>query len=974
MHINASVCTKGGSLTMKKVLMLVVAALLIIPLFQGSGIKKASAADNSVTVKIHYYRFKQDYSSWNLWLWPQNGNGAAYQFTGTDTFGKVAQVSIPGNPEKVGLIVRKGDWEAKDVSSNRFIDLSKGHEVWLVQGINKVFYSQNAAKNAASPTVSNAYLDSKNQVLVKLNKSIPLSSKTSGFTVRDETSNTNIPVTSVEDAHTVSAQVPNNVSAVVAGNFQKQLGNSDNWNPTDQTTALKKVNSDLYQFTAHLKEGKYQYKITLNGGWNEAYPRSNVHLSIPSGGSKVTFSYVPSTHQVFDSINKPNGGVKTDVVKVTLGEEPNITHTLSITTTGFKANTIIPRKVLNSPKYFYSGDDLGNTYSPKKTSFRVWAPTASHVSLLLYNSVDGSLSKSVPMKKSVNGTWAVSVKQNLANWYYLYQVTGHGTTRKAVDPYVMAIAPNGTRGMIVNLAKTNPKGWKADRHVTPKNIEDEIIYEMHVRDFSIDQNSGMKHKGEYLALTEKGTKGPDNVKTGIDSLKQLGVTNVQLMPVFAFNSVNELKTNQYNWGYDPRNYNVPEGEYATTPYGTARIKEFKEMVESLHKSHIGVNMDVVYNHTFATKISDFDKIVPQYYYRTDSSGNYTNGSGVGNEVAAERPMVQKFISDSLKTWVNEYHIDGFRFDLMALLGKNTMAKVSKELHAIDPGIALYGEPWTGGQSALSASQLLTKGQQKGLGVAVFNDNLRNALDGSVFNSASQGFATGATGLTNAIKKGVEGSINDFTASPGETINYATSHDNYTLWDKIAISNPNDSISTRIKMDELTQAVVMTSQGVPFMQGGAEMLRTKGGNSNSYNAGDKVNEFDWSRKAQYPGVFNYYSGLIHLRRDHSAFRMTTAALIKNNLRFLKSPNNTVAFELKNHANHDKWGNIVVVYNPNKQPVTLNLPSGKWAINAKSGKVSESTLGHAEGTVQVPAISMMVLHQPSRGPIKVGHLKK
>ncbi len=668
------------------------------------------------------------------------------------------------------------------------------------------------------------------------------------------------------------------------------------------------------------------------------------------------------------ALPKDGSGVTTDLVNVTLNKAPDVTHNLTVQAEGFTPAVIIPRKVLNQKTYVYKGTDLGNTYKPSGTSFRVWAPTAAHVNLLLYNTAEGALTKRVPMKKSTKGTWSTKLHGNQADKYYTYEVTVQGQTNEAVDPYATAIAPNGTRGMIVDLQKTDPPGWKGDKHVTPNNIEDEIIYEMHIRDFSIDKNSGMTNKGKFLALTEHGTKGPNQVKTGLDHLKELGITHVQVLPSYAFNSIDETKNDQYNWGYDPRNYNVPEGAYASTPYGTARIKEFKQMVQSLHKSNIGINMDVVYNHTFDVKVSDFDKIVPQYYYRTDASGNYTNGSGVGNEIAAERPMVQKFITDSLKYWVKEYHVDGFRFDLMALLGKDTMKKASTELHKIDPGIALYGEPWKGGDSALPADQLLTKGQQKGLGVAVFNDNLRNALDGNVFDSASQGFATGAKGLTDVIKKGIEGSINDFTSTPGETINYVTSHDNYTLWDKITESNPNDTVNDRIKMDELAQAVVMTSQGVSFMQGGSELLRTKGGNDNSYNAGDQTNQFDWARKAKFNNVFDYYSGLIGLRHAHPAFRMTSANQIKNHLSFLPSPDNTVAFELTGHANRDQWGNILVVYNPNKSPIDMKLPLGSWEINATEGKVSEQTLGHAAGKVTVPGISMMVLHQEARGPLK------
>ena len=422
------------------------------------------------------------------------------------------------------------------------------------------------------------------------------------------------------------------------------------------------------------------------------------------------------------------------------------------------------------------------------TSFRLWAPTASDVQVLLYDSELGGVTRQEAMQRSEQGTWCALVQGNLNRWYYLYLLTIHGVTQTAVDPYARAISVNGLRGMIVNLATTNPDGWDADTYKTLSHAVDAVLYELHVRDFSIEQNSGMTNKGRYLAFTERGTKGPDGGVTGVDSLLQLGISHVQLLPVEEFASVDENAPDQYNWGYDPRNYNVPEGAYATTPHGTARITEFKQLVQSLHKANIGVIMDVVYNHTFATLDSDFNKIVPQYYYRTDYAGYYTNGSGVGNEIATERPMVQKFVRDSLKYWVQQYHVDGFRFDLMALLGVETMKHVAEDLHALNPNILLYGEPWTGGGSALPAGQLATKGQQKGLGFGVFNDDMRNALVGSMFDAHNQGYPTGAFSRGGAISVGVMGSIDTFTVAPGETLNYATSHDNYTLWDKIALSN------------------------------------------------------------------------------------------------------------------------------------------------------------------------------------------
>jgi len=687
-----------------------------------------------------------------------------------------------------------------------------------------------------------------------------------------------------------------------------------------------------------------------------------VDVGLPQASSAFAFGHMQQPQALpGEQFPTAPAGVQTDLVEVTLAQAPDVIHSLDIALTGYMQASVTPRNVLNGEKYLYRGDDLGNTYQPHATSFRLWAPTASDVQVLLYESETGPLQRKVAMQQGENGTWYTQLSGDLQNWYYLYQVTVHGITQNAVDPYVKAIAVNATRGMIVHLPETNPPCWQEDGYVDLEHPEDAVIYEVHVRDFSIHPNSGMVNRGKYLAFTERGTTGPNNVATGVDHLKELGITHVQLQPVQEFASVDEHDPNQYNWGYDPRNFNVPEGAYATTPHGTARLTECKQMVQSLHNEGIGVTMDVVYNHTFAWYYSDFDKIVPEYYYRTDDAGNYTNGSGTGNETATERPMVQKFVLDSLAYWVREYHVDGFRFDLMALLGIETMKNVFETLHAINPHILLYGEPWTGGTSGLAAHEQLTKGQQKGLGVAVFNDHIRDGLCGSVFDPTGRGFATGALGSVDRIKKAVEGSINDFTASPGETINYVTSHDNYTLWDKLTFSNPDDTEADRMMMDELAQAVICTSQGVVFLQGGEEMLRTKGGNSNSYNAGDAVNQFDWSRKAHYWKVFKYYAALLHLRKTHPAFRMRSANAIQAHLSFLESPENTLMFELVEHANGDSWETILVIYNPNKTQSVCTLPPGNWTIIVSQDRVSESYLGQASRGVVVPAISCMVLYQ-------------
>lgn len=821
------------------------------------------------------------------------------------------------------------------------------------------------AEIATQSHVVNAYLEDEKTIVVKLSNTLTLPFAASNVLVTNQTSGTTIPVVNVDIVE------PRQV--VLVGDLQEALGAKGDWNPGDVDTALTRVNANLYQFTGNLPAGTYNYKVAFDGTFDGALPYNNAVLVVPKSGAKVTFSYVPydfitKQQETYDSINTQNisfpsstDGVLTDLVAVTLADSPNVADALVVALNGHGQNSVTPRNVLNTATYTYMGDDLGNVYTSAMTSFRLWAPTASDVQVLLYDSELGGVTRQVAMQRSEQGTWCTSVSGDFNKWYYLYLLTIHGVTQTAVDPYARAISVNGLRGMIVNLATTNPDSWDADTYKTLAHAVDAVLYELHVRDFSIEQSSGMTNKGRYLAFTERGTRGPDGGVTGVDSLLQLGISHVQLLPVEEFASVDENAPDQYNWGYDPRNYNVPEGAYATTSHGTARITEFKQLVQSLHKANIGVIMDVVYNHTFATLDSDFNKIVPQYYYRTDYAGYYTNGSGVGNEIATERPMVQKFVRDSLKYWVQQYHIDGFRFDLMALLGVETMRLVAQDLHILNPNILLYGEPWTGGGSALPAGQLATKGQQKGLGFGVFNDDMRNALVGSMFDAHNQGYPTGASNQANAIKVGVMGSIDTFTAAPGETLNYATSHDNYTLWDKIALSNGGDPEYDRILMDQLVQAIVLTSQGVPFIQGGDEFLRTKGGNDNSYNAGDAVNQFVWERKAQHRDVFNYYAGLIHLRNNHPAFRMSSADDVRKHLTFLSSPDNTLAFQLTGHANGDAWNNIIVIYNPTKANAVVTLPAGSWTIVGTQGHVDETPLGQAAGTVVVPGIACEILYQ-------------
>lgn len=667
--------------------------------------------------------------------------------------------------------------------------------------------------------------------------------------------------------------------------------------------------------------------------------------------------------EVADARGDGGVGIWSDLLVLTLVASPDVTHLLQVVVPGYQPHAVLPRRVLEGEGYRYAGDDLGVTYGRAESRFRLWAPTASAVRLLLYGGVEDVVpADTAPLERDEGGTWRLRLPGDHAGRYYLYEVSVHGETRTAVDPYARAVAPNGTRGLVVDLAATDPAGWADDRHITPAHPSDAVIYEVHVRDFSIDPASGMAYRGQYLAFAGRGSVGPAGIPTGVDHLVALGVTHVQLLPVAAYATVDEAHPlARYNWGYDPRNYNTLTGAYATTPTGTARIVELKCLVQALHAAGIGVILDVVYNHTFAVGDSDFDKIAPGYYYRTDAEGRYSNGSGCGNELASERPMVLKFIVDSLRHWAEEYHVDGFRFDLMALLGVGAMRAIGEDLRALLPGILLYGEPWAPGPSPLSGPDLLWKGCQRGLGVGVFNDDLRNALVGSPFRMGERGFAVGGADRAGAIVTATKGSIDTFAAAPGETINYATSHDNRTLWDRIAASNGDDAEADRILMAELAQAVVLTSQGVPFLQGGEEFLRTKGGDDDSYDAGDAINRFDWARAACHRDVITYSAGLIALRRAHPAFRMSTAADVRRHLRVRGSPAGTVVFALAEHANGDAWVEIVVVYNTRRGAVPIYLSPGMWTIVAWQGCAGIDALGQATGMIEVPGLTCAILHR-------------
>lgn len=622
------------------------------------------------------------------------------------------------------------------------------------------------------------------------------------------------------------------------------------------------------------------------------------------------------------------------------------------------------------------------TIQPGNVRFALWAPSAEAVELRLYdNGETGEPYKTIDMKRPAGDSlWQADISGDLSGKFYTFRVKREGNWMNETPGITAkAVGVNGKRGAIVDMSKTNPDGWENDRRPPLDNYTDIVLYEMHYRDFSMDSTSGIRNKGKFLALTEEGTVSPQGEKTGIDHLKELGVTHVHLLPSYDFGSIDEttLDQNQYNWGYDPLNYNAPEGSYSTDPYTPeTRIREMKEMIQALHKNGIRVIMDVVYNHTHNIDQSNFTLTEPGYFYRHNPDGSYSDASACGNETASEKEEMRRFIVESVKHWANEYHVDGFRFDLMGIHDTETMNAVSKALKEIDPTIFVYGEGWAAGPSPYPANKRALKANASQMeGIAVFNDDIRDGIKGSYKDGGSRGFATGQPDLEESVKFGIVAATQHpdidyskvnysdapYAAEPHQSINYVSSHDDLCLTDKLIASNPGSSVEQLIRFDKLAQTIVFTSQGVPFIFNGEEIFRSKKGVHNSYQSPDSVNQINWENKTLYKELFNYYQQLIQLRKNHPAFRMSTTAEIQKNLRFFQTGvNNVVGYTLNNHANGDTWGEILLLFNGNQTARQVELPQGNWTVICRDGRIDEQGLGKSSGgkTLIAPSSALIM----------------
>ena len=942
-----------------KMFMRVLTAFALLSGLVGAyGLAPASATTTS-TITIHYNRPDGVYDGWNMWIWfpgftaeyaadhglkGSDGSVSRNLFTGTDAYGKKLVLTLTDiqDVKKIGFIVRKDDW-TKDVGSDRFItqfDGSGNAEIWLRSGIAKVYNTV----PCLCAEIYSATQDDYRKINVTLSE-----------TFRGVLGDTGNQGWTISDGLNI-------VSVAVA-----QAGK------TIRTTRALTLTTDV-----DMELGK-SYTITNTRSFNAT------KMSVTSNVATITTSAATGVSPGQTVIVKNVDGRVNGVVKVTATPTPTASptsYTLSFAKTspniaetevggtietGFGSAPVVIGAIYNSPlfaeKYTYTGDDLGNTYSLAKTDFRVWAPTATDVKLLTFgNALDPSSITTEPtvtdMSASEKGTWVGSISGNQHGLIYQYRVSVNGEVNDSIDPYARSAMANGTKGVVLDLAQTNPTGWSTHKKpaFSGKSV-DASVYELHVRDFSVDSTSGIPdaHKGKFLAFTDLNTKyttkvnGKDvTTKTGLSAIKELGVTHVELLPVYDFNSVDETSSEpQFNWGYDPQNFNIPEGSYSTDANNPiARVKELKQAIQSMHTNGLRVIMDVVYPHVGSANDFSQNLIVPGYFYRTEPNGELANGSGCGNELASERSMVRKFVTDSVKYWTSEYKMDGYRFDQMGLIDIPTIQGIRTAIDSVDSSVITYGEGWNIGDVlpiGLKAAQPNIAQIPK---FGVFNDQIRDAIKGNTGNLVAPGWISGAsytapdvmTGITANTDYSLDLYPNFTTLSPGQSVNYVEAHDNHTLYDKLKASSPGTDAQAATKV-RLAGAIMLLAQGMPFIHAGQEFLRTKNGNGNSYNAPDAINSLKYGTRLSNATTVNYYAGLLSIRKQHPAFRLATKTAVKTHLKFISRSPEVIAYRINGGAVKDSWKTIVVAHNSQSTPNSVSLPStGDWELFAYGAKVS------------------------------------
>ncbi len=835
------------------------------------------AAEKTVTIRVHYFRYQQDYENWSLWLWEPGSDGKEYPLVWHPDRGwALAEAELTTDQNQAGILLKYGNWEKKDTNDDRFLDLSLAKDgqldVYLIEAEETVYYTEEE----------------------------------------------------------------------ISG----------------QKRVVRCAYDDLQQVS---------FQLYCPNTTEEEIRRQGVYVQEPDGSrSRLSLLELNRDQNLITGTGR-------------LDQPADLSAGGVLSLEGFDAKTIAMGNVFSTPgfekAYCYSGDDLGAVYGREATAFRVWAPTASQVTLNLYETGDGDdLLATHPMTRAEGGTWYLELPGDWNGVYYTYAVTVAQKTQEAVDPYAKACGVDGQRGMVIDLEKTDPEGFAEEEKPPLSSFSDIILYEMSVRDYTADPGSGVTQKGKYLGLTEEGTVNENGDPTGLDYLGELGVTHVHLLPTQDFAGIEEkTPADAYNWGYNPQNYNVPEGSYSTDPYqGQVRVREYKQMVQSLHQKGLRVVMDVVYNHTYETEQSNFNKIVPGYYYRMTEEGTYSNGSACGNEIATERAMARKFILDSVTYWAEEYHVDGFRFDLMGLIDLETMRLIREKLDAIDRSIFIYGEGWTGGESSSTVPMAESQNARNMPGIAVFSNVFRNGVQNYV-----SGFLDG-DGAKNSVLFGlVAATQNEITAktmgswteSPDQCINYASCHDGYTLWDLIRQNCQNESEENWRKRNKLSAAIVMTVQGIPFIQSGEELLRSKTAPekegriySNSYMAGDEVNAICWDSETREREILEYYKGLMAFRKIHPGLTCESAQELEARLKLQQdAPENVIAYAVKEHKNLFLENTLYVIYNPNPTACSMPLPKGKWNVYIDGENAGTQILRTMQGgqPFDVAALSALVM---------------
>jgi len=726
--------------------------------------------------------------------------------------------------------------------------------------------------------------------------------------------------------------------------------------------------SDVYLLsgdpTVHTRPDQIDFATRVTGAFLDSADDvtfGTTQLLTDEQRAGVTVRSTTGAYAVARVARAESGSASRLVYVATLDRPVAAEHVASLTLTVPGTNaadepvTVFARDVLNAPRFVPDRElALGFTYSPERTTFRTWSPVSDSVHLLLYDGVgDEEPARAIPLAPGPEGLWETTVEGDLNNTPYRYRFHSYGMDRLAPDIHTTAASADSAYSVVVDLDALAPDGWEGDTPPTIEHQTDEVLYEIHVRDYSVaDPSCPEAHRGMYLGLANPGDRSA--VATGIKHLTDLGVTSVHLMPIHDFTA----PRGQYNWGYWTALFNVPESNFATAEVPGLATLELRTAIQALHAAGIRVILDVVYNHTSSSlDASPFHNTVPYYYHRTTPDGRLMNDSGTGNAIADERPMAREYIADSLEFWAREYHVDGYRFDLLGMHVPASVRDWTRRLKAIRPDMTLYGEPWTGGGTIH-----FPKGAQRGMDIAVFNDHHRNAIRGDLDGTVT-GFATGPGGERDKIRQGVMGAIDDFADQPGEVITYVSAHDNLALWDKLELSHPKLSETQRLAMHRLSLGIVLTSQGAAFLHGGSDFARTKEGDHNSYESGDEINKFDWARKVEFRGLHDFVRALVAIRRGHPAFRMRTAKQIREAIAFLDTPSSgPLAFTIDGSVSGDSWGEILVAYNGHGGAVTLDLPAGEpWNLVVDNDRAAPASWGTATGTHTMPAYSMTVLYR-------------